>query len=291
MAEQMTTGNPPVGSPSAALIEVRQLPIIAERLRMVKDQVEAMTQQAASLVCTADTVQQVKNTRADLRKQFDELETQRKQVKAAVMGPYEAFLKVYDECISGPFKIADNKLKEQIDGFESELKAGCEEKLRMYFEELQIVHGVDFLTFEKAMNLGRLKISMADANAKTPKKLMDGIAAVTASVAEDVSRITDMEDSAEIMAEYKKCFDVGLAVSEVQRRKRAVEAEKEAAEQRKIEEARKAEVVAKVDAVAPPVAAPAEPEKIFTIKFTVKCTREPGRKLKQFLITEGIQYE
>ena len=278
----------PAGGP---IIEVQQLPIITERLRTVKDAVEKATQEAAGLVCTGETVQAVKNTRAELRKQFDELETQRKAVKAAVMGPYEAFLKVYDECISMPFRIADNKLKEQIDGFEADLKKGCEERLRLYHEEMIRVHGVDFLTFDKAMALGRLKISMADANAKTPKKLMDGIAAVTASVADDVSRITDMEDSAEIMAEYKKCFDVGLAVSEVQRRKRAVEAEKEAAEQRKIEEARKAEVVAKVDAVAPPVAAPAEPEKIFTIKFTVKCTREQGRKLKQFLITEGIQYE
>ena len=108
---------------TAALIEVRQLPVIAERLRQVKDQVEAMTSEASSLVCTAETVQAVKQKRADLRKQFDELETQRKAVKAAVMGPYEEFLKVYDECISAPFRIADNKLKEQIDGFENELKA------------------------------------------------------------------------------------------------------------------------------------------------------------------------
>lgn len=285
----MTTGNPPVGSPSAALIEVRQLPIIAERLRMVKDQVEAMTQQAASLVCTADTVQQVKDTRADLRKRFDELEKQRKQVKAAVMGPYEAFLKVYKECISDAFEAADEKLKKQIDGFENELKAGCEEKLRIYFDELLIVHGVDFLTFDKAMQLGKLRISMADANAKTPKKLMDGLSSIVADVAVGMDRISQMDDSAEIMAEYKKSFDIGQAVAAVQWRKKEIAAEKEAAEIRKAEEEKQQEAVAKVNAIAPPVQK--EPEKIFTIKFTVKCTREQGLKLKQFLKQEGIQYE
>lgn len=289
MTEQITAAE---ATNETALIEVRQLPIIAERLRMVKDQVEAMTQEAASLICTADTVQQVKNTRADLRKQFDELETQRKQVKAAVMGPYEAFLKVYDECISGPFKIADNRLKEQIDGFENELKKSCEEKLRIYFDELFIVHGIDFLTFDKAMSLGRIKISMADANAKTPKKLMDGLASIVSDVAVGMDRISQMDDAAEIAAEYKKCFDVGAAVAAVQWRKKEIAAEKEAAEARKAEEAKQAEAVAKVNAIAPPTTAPAEQaEKLYTIKFTVRCTREQGLKLREYLNKEGIKYE
>lgn len=275
--------------PATALIEVRQLPIIAERLRLVKDHVEAMTKEAASLVCTAETVQQVKNTRADLRKQFDELETQRKQVKAAVMGPYEAFLKVYKECISDAFEAADEKLKKQIDGFESELKAGCEERLREYFAELIHVHGVEFLTFDKAMQLGKLKIGMADAQAKTPKKLMDGLASIVADVAVGIDRISQMDDAAEIAAEYKKSFDIGQAVTAVQTRKKEIAAEKEAAEIRKAEEARTAQAVAKVDMIAPPVQK--EPEKIYTIKFTVKCTKAQGLKLKSYLIQEGIQYE
>ena len=276
---------------TAALIEVRQLPVIAERLRQVKDQVEAMTSEASSLICTAVTVQAVKAKRADLRKQFDELEAQRKAVKAAVMGPYEDFLKVYDECISAPFRIADNKLKEQIDSFEGELKARCEERLRQYHAEMTHVHGVEFLTFEKAMQLAKLKIGVADANAKTPKKLMDGIAEVTASVAVGVDRISRMANNAEIMAEYKKCFDVGEAVAIVEQRIRQVAEEDRQAEIRKAEEARKAEAVAKVEALAAPVEKAPEEEKIFTIKFTVRCTKAQGLKLKQFLITEGIQYE
>ena len=278
-------------STGAALIEVRQLPVIAERLRQVKDQIEAITSEASSLVCTAETVQAVKQKRADLRKQFDELEAQRKAVKAAVMGPYEEFLKVYDECISAPFRIADNKLKEQIDSFEGELKARCEERLRQYHAEMTHVHGVEFLTFEKAMQLAKLKIGVADANAKTPKKLMDGIAEVTASVAVGVDRISRMANNAEIMAEYKKCFDVGEAVAIVEQRIRQVAEEERQAEIRKAEEAKKAEAVAKVEALAAPVEKAPEEEKIFTIKFTVRCTKAQGLKLKEFLIKEGIRYE
>lgn len=275
----------------AALIEVRQLPIIAERLRQVKDQVEAMTSEASSLICTAETVQAVKQKRAELRKQFDELESQRKAVKKAVMGPYEEFIAVYDECISTPFKIADNKLKEQIDGFERELKARCEERLRQYHAEMTHVHGVEWLTFEQAMKTAKLSIGMADANAKTPKKLMDGLAEITASVAVGVDRISRMVNNSEIMAEYKKCLDVGEAVSIVEERMRRVAEEARQAEIRKEAEAKKAEAVAKVEALAAPVEKAPEEEKIFTIRFTVKCTKAQGLKLKQFLITEGIQYE
>lgn len=284
--DQLTINNEP-----ASLIEVRQLPVIAERLRQVKDQVEAMTTEASSLICTAETVQAVKQKRADLRKQFEELESQRKSVKTAVMGPYEEFVKVYDECISAPFRIADNKLKEQIDSFEGELKARCEERLRQYQAEMATVHGVEFLTYEKAMQLAKLKISMADANAKTPKKLMDGLAEITASVACGVDRILRMENCAEILAEYKKCFDVGEAIATVEERIRRVAEEERQAEIRKEAEAKKAEAVAKVEALTAPVETDPEEEKIFTIRFTVKCTKAQGRKLKEFLIKEGIRYE
>ena len=139
------------------------------------------------------------------------------------------------------------------------------------------------------MQLGKLRISMADANAKTPKKLMDGLASIVADVAVGIDRISQMDDAAEIAAEYKKSFDIGQAVAAVQWRKKEIAAEKEAAEIRKAEEARTAQAVAKVDAIAPPVQK--EPEKIYTIKFTVKCTKAQGLKLKSYLIQEGIQYE
>ena len=75
---------------SETLIEVRQLPIIAERLQSVRAEIEAAVKECESMVCTPDTVQAVKTRRAELRKTFDELESQRKAVKRAVMAPYDA---------------------------------------------------------------------------------------------------------------------------------------------------------------------------------------------------------
>ena len=278
------------------LICVTQLPVIRERLRMVKESVELAVREAASMVCTADTVQAVKNKRAELRKQFDELEEQRKAVKTAILAPYNDFEAVYKECISGPFKAADAELKAEIDGYEAELKAACKEGLRGYFDELCEAHGVDFLNLETAMNVGKIKISMADATAKTPRRLMDALSETVAKVATGMDQVMAMamDDAVEIMAEYKECLDVGHAVACVQGRKRRIEAEKEAAEARRSAQERREAAAEKVAALMPPeqTAAPEKPkERLYRITFTVTVTRDQGLALKKYLETEGISYE
>lgn len=282
---------------SADIIRVTQLPIIEEQLRSVKAYVEQITAEATSLVCTDETIQTVKASRADLNKRFAELETRRKEVKAAVMGPYERFDAVYKECISVPFKSADAALKTKIDTVESELKARCEEKLRRYFDELLVLHGVDFITYEQA----GIKIDMTSAKAKKPQKLMDKLGEFVSAVALGADSIRKMDDAAEIMAEYKTCLNVGQAVSVVQTRHRQIEAEKKAAEAR--EEARrrqeeavaKVEAAAKVESVATPIPTPAPPaeEKIFPrFTFTVlNATKSQLIKVREFMKQEGIQYE
>lgn len=286
--------------PSEALIEVRQLPIITERLRQVKEQVEEMTTAAASLICNADTVQTVKQTRADLRKQFEELENQRKAVKAAVMGPYESFVKVYEECIKGPFTIADNKLKEQIDSFEKELKNAVIDRLRTYHAELCAAHGIDWLTFEKTMQKAGIKISMADANAKTPKKPMNDIAAFVSDIACGVDTINKLDNADEVMVEFKKTLNATEAIGIVAERKKALEQEKADAERRAEEAKAREEKLAQAARITQPITGPeivSRPvieaqadEKIYTIRFTVRTTREKALRLKAFMIKEEIEY-
>ena len=281
----------------AALIEVRQLPIIAERLRSVKDQVELAVQEAQSLVCTEETVQAVKTRRAELRKQFDELEAQRKAVKSAVLAPYEEFLAVYQECISGPFKRADDALRAEIDAFEGELKARCRADLETYHAELCSIHGIDFLTLDQALRIGNIKIKLSDAKAMTPRLLQDALSLVVAKVADGMSQIGKMDDAAEIMAEYKECFDVGRAVATVQERKRKIEAEQRATEARTAHQTAQEAIVAKVAALAPP-----EPENAHTnetdaeerldVTFTLlSVTRAEAIKVREFLKQEGLDYE
>lgn len=274
------------------LIEVRQLPVIAERLQSVRAEIEAAVKECESMVCTPDTVQAVKTRRAELRKTFDELENQRKAVKRAVMAPYDAFEVVYEECVAEPMRRGDTALKRSIDGFESELKQRCETTLREWFAELTAALAIDdFLTFDAAMKKGGLKIGMSDANAKTPKKLMTELRKIAEAVAKNVIMIQGFDDAAAVMAEYRKNLDVGLSCSIVLTRKREIEKEQEAAERRKAEQETEAAAVAKVDAVAPPEIVAEEP-KLYTITFTIKnVTREQALAVREYLKTEGIDYE
>ena len=112
------------------LIKVVQLPVIEEQLRSMKETVDKRVEEALSLVCSEETIQTVKSARAELNKEFQELEEQRKEVKKAVLSPYERFETVYKECVSDAFKRADAALKSKVDATEREIKQRCEDGLR-----------------------------------------------------------------------------------------------------------------------------------------------------------------
>lgn len=272
------------------LIRVAQLPVIEEQLRSVKSAVDARVMEALAMECTEDTVQTVKAERAELRKQFDDLEERRKAVKAAVMGPYNQFEAVYKECISDAFKGADASLKRKIDDVEGEIKRRCEDDLRAYFDELCLAHHIGFLRFEQA----GVKVCIADAKQKTPKKLREQLVQFVARAASDVDRIADMDDAEEIMVEYQKSLNLADAIGTVLDRHRRIQAQREAAKARDAARAAEAAAVQKVDAVAPPIQVQADPldEIIDCCAFTViGATRRQLRKLREFLKQEGIRYE
>lgn len=278
------------------LIRVVQLPVIEEQLRAMKEQVDQKVADALSLVCTDETLSTVKDVRASLNKDFKALEEQRKAVKKAVMGPYEAFEKVYKECVSDAFNHADYELKAKIADVENAIKGACEEEMRTYFSELAAAEHVEWLKYEWA----GVKVDMASARQKSHAKLREQIAAFVVRVSQDVTTISGMEDAEEIMAEYRQCLDLGRALGTVQERHQRIEDERRAAEERNAAIEAQQAAVEKVDAVAPPtvleppVAAPGPrqgEEKIYKCSFTVRATKTQLRKLKEFMIQEGIRYE
>lgn len=270
---------------SAALIRVAQLPVIEERLRTQKEAIDSMVNAALSLVCSEETVQSVKAERTALNKQFNELESQRKEVKAAILAPYNQFEAVYKECVSDAFKRADAALKGKIDEVEGEMKRRCEDGLREYFAELCAVHHVEWLTFEQA----GVKVDMASAKQKTPKKLREQLLSFVARVSSDVERIALLDDAEEIMVEYQKSLGAAQAVGTVAERHRRIEQERAEKERRAASQAAEAEAVKKVEAIAPPVQTAQEP--LLRCSFTVRATRAQLKKLKDFMILEGIKYE
>lgn len=271
-----------------ALIQVKQLPVIEERLRSMKADVDKRVEDALSLVCTEETVQSVKAVRADLNKEFQALEDQRKEVKKAVLGPYEQFEAVYKECVSDAYRWADLELKKKISDVEAELRKRCEDGLREYFAELCAAERVDFVRYEQA----GIIVDMASAKQKTPKKLREKLAEFVSGIARSMELISGMDDAEEIMVEFKRTLDATASISTVQDRHRRIEEEREVRAVLDDRRAKEAEVVEKVEAVAPPVVeTPIEAEKVFRCTFTVSATKPQLKKLKEFLIQEGIRYE
>lgn len=277
-----------------SLIVVSQLPQIQENLRQLRDEWEQKAADAATMVCTEETVQSLKDMRAEMRKEFQAADSVRKAAKEKYIAPWNAVEATFKECVKDAFTRADNSLRDTITGFENELKQKCYDDLKVWYDELIQSERIDFLPMDRAMALGNIKISLEDAKRNTPRKLQDALAAVVAKVAISLEDISKMDDAPEVMAEYKICLDLGRAVANVQGRKRLVQAEKEAAEARRAAQERDKAAEEKVRAVAPPIAQPkaqtAEP--VFEkYTFTVyNCTRSQLIRVREFLKQEGINY-
>lgn len=273
------------------IIAVKQLPIIVEQLHEVKAEVTAKVEQALSLVCTEDTVKDVKKVRSELNKELKDYEERRKAVKKAIMTPYEQFEMVYKDCISDTYKKADTELKGKIDSVENELKEKKRKEVWYYFEELCEANSLDFITFENANINVTLSASM--------KSLKDQARNFVFKIVDDLNLIDTQEHKDEIMYEYKQSLNVSNAITTVANRYKAIEEAKAREEERKAREQAEAEAAAKVEcvveAVAPPtvepIAPPVEEEKTYTLKFTVRGTMPQLKALKEFLNNGGYDYE
>ena len=271
----------------SGLIRLIQLPVIEERLRDLKEATEHRVAEAMSLVVSDETLTAVKTVRAELNRDFTEFENQRKAVKAAIMAPYDSFEEVYRECVTEPFHRADADLKGKIDATEREIKGRCEKQLEAYFQELCAVNHVDFLTFAQT----GVRVDMASARAKTPKKLMDQLRVMVEGCAQAMATIDGMEHGDEIAVEYKKCLDLTFAIRLVTERHQKLEAERQ----------RKAEAEAACSRVAPgpePAEVTPVPKRVqkaaverLTCTFAVTDTRERLKLLKNFLDSNGYQYK
>lgn len=275
---------------SNEIIVVKQLPVIVEQLAQVKETVIERVKTATSLVCTDETVKEVKKARAELNAEFKVWEEKRKEVKTAVMTPYEKFEAVYKDCVSDTYKTADKELKTKIDSVEKELKDKKSTEVKDYFDEYLECKNIDFVTFEQANINITLSASM--------KSLKEQAKTFIDKICDDLALIDTQEHKAEILVEYKKTLNVSAAITGVTARFKATEGEKkrieEAEARRAAEEQRLAEIRAAapepVPAPIPEAPAPAE-EKKYTLKFTVTATKDDLRRLKTFLDNGGYKYE
>ncbi len=286
---------------SNELIVVKQLPIIQERLKELSTEIDNKVENAKSLICTEETVKEVKQVRADLNKDFKDLEMQRKLVKEQVLAPYMQFEEIYKQYVSDKYKNADIELKNKVDSIENELKNRKEQEIRDYFEEYKTANNIDFITYGQA----RINVTLS----ASIKSLKEQAKAFIDKIVDDLKLIETQEHKAEILVEYKQSLNVGNAITTVTNRFRAIEEEKrrqEELKQRQLEEAKRiVEQNIKIQEEATKkaldnFAAPEvlqvpvieeKQEEILTLKFTVKGTRTKLKELKQFLESGGYDYE
>lgn len=262
------------------IIVVKQLPVIIEHLQTVKENVTEKVNDALNLICTEETIQGVKKTRAELSKEFNEWEEKRKEVKKAVLSPYEQFEAIYKDCITEGYKTADAQLKSKIDEVETNIKEQKRVELSEYFDEY---------VFSK--NIG-LMLCLDDANinitlSASMKKLKEQAKAFVDKVCDDLNLIATQEYKDEILYEYEASLNVSAAITTVVNRHKAINeakaVEKENAEKMQTQEA----AIAKIDAIAPPKVE----EETLTVAFKVTATRTKLKELKEFLKKGEYKYE
>ena len=264
------------------IIVLKQLPEIVEQLDLVSKEVSKKVETAMKLVCTEDTVKEVKKTRAELNKEFSELEAQRKQVKQAIMAKYDEFEDIYKDKVANLYKQADADLKAKIDNVEQSLKDEKEAELREFVKqhcEARQIH----IEYESIGLNVTLSASM--------KSLKEQALAFIEKVASDLKLIELEEYSDEIFLKYQKTFDFAKSKIEViEKHKRLEELAKARQE---IEERNKQEekVVEKVEEIIEPPKEIIEESQTVSVTFTVTDTVEKIRKLKEFMKEEGINYE
>lgn len=274
------------------LIIVKQLPKIEEHLKDLSIKIDEKVNCAKTLVCTEENVKTIKQVRADLNKEFNDIEKQRKIVKEKVLAPYKQFEEVYKMYVSEKYKTADTDLKTKIDNIENELKAQKEQEIKDYFEEYKTSKNIDFVTFKQA-NINITLTASKKALKEQVKKFID-------EIVDDLKLIETQKCKEEILVEYKQSLNVSRAIQEITNRHKLLEEERrrqeeKLKEQEELSKLTNANIPNEIPSTAQGILAKptveVKQEEILTLKFTVRGTRTKLKGLKKFLEDGGYDYE
>ena len=73
------------------LIVIKQLPIIELQLKSISSDIDKKIEEISKLEVNEETVKEVKKARTEFKKDFNELEEKRKEVKKKIEEPYKQF--------------------------------------------------------------------------------------------------------------------------------------------------------------------------------------------------------
>jgi len=241
------------------LITIKRLPEIEAHLQALSGQIDDRVSSALSLAVTEETVKEVKKVRAELNKESAPLKEEFRAAESKILQPWYEFKETAKSLVFDKYVDADLQLKNRISEVEDGLKAKKHAELAEYFDELLTTTGIDFVT----MGTWNPNVTLSVTLPALKKQASEFVS----KIADDVAAIENMENSAEILVEYKKCSSLAQAVSTVIARHKAVKSEK-----RRQEDAKQAQTVADMAQPLPPQAQAVQ--EIVKVKFESKSN--PG---------------
>ena len=202
------------------LIIVKQLPVIEDRLDEAYSAVQERLDLAASLVVTEENYKELKKTRADLNKEFGDLESLRKKVKEAVESPYKKFESGAYKRLADKYRGAIAELDGNIKDVEGKLRGQRQEELCKYFDEYRQSLGLDsaLVSPEKS----GIKVGLSGSM----KSLKEQVRGFLDRVNGDLAMIDTLDSAEEVLVEYRYSLNVAEAVKIVNERHKKIEEEK-----------------------------------------------------------------
>lgn len=275
------------------LMVVQQLPVIKERLITIKEEFEKAACDALALVCNERTYKTVKDKRAEITAIYNELESERKSIKKAILDPYEKLEVIYNQCVKDIYTDTKAKLDKKIADVENGLKAEKEADVKAFFDEYSKACLVDFVSFEKC----GIKVTMSASAKKLKEQAKEFIDKIKSDIA--LIRTQPEELRAEMTMEYKETFDVNRAISAVIERKEKILKEQENTEKEAELNLKLYSENAPKDNDPEPLYAPkeekgeaedGETEKKYRMTFTVEGTMAQLKAIKQYLTENKIEF-
>lgn len=264
-------------------IKISELSVTKQNLQRIADDIKVKLEIAEKMACTDETKQAVKKYRTDLKKEFEELEAERKEKTREYEKPLEEFKTVYNELITKPYKAADQALKNKIDEVETLQKNEKRQAVESYATELIQSYALDWLEVSRIMPSVTLSAS--------EKSLKKAVKDTVDKIKSEVDCINAISDNSELMAEYMNCLNLAQAKLTVVERQHAIEAAEKAKTAYSQQEEIDREAEKRVEQLAPPTIVSEQEEKTYSMTFTVSGTIEQLKALKAFMTDNNIDFK
>lgn len=284
----------------AELIRVDQAIKLTTEFEQVSKEIDKKIETANSLVVSEDNYKEVKKIRAELNKEAKQYAEDFKAIKESVLATWNECENTYKSMIRDKCAESDGILKAKVGEIEDGIKDEKRKKVVEFFEKHRASRKLDFVTFDD-MNL---KIGMSNSLASLKKEVTEKLDEILKGYE------GALETSPDVVAEFKENgFDFARAFTTVkdrEERKRKAEEERKAMLEARAERERKeaeakaivketeikeSDEVEEVAETEQPSTHEEENEKIYSVTFTVKGTREELIDLSNFLKELNYDYK